>query len=162
MIALGVTFALGVLVVAILWGLGFLEFAADEPLRPAAEEAHADIANRGPLVGRMHQQSDADLLAQQQRCKIVRERADPATRTITAPESDEEALRRAVATLYDVVQENERDGPLGVIASTELCNSLIAVDGLGKLEKLQEHADPMIAKCSSEIFQHVIPRIWSF
>ena len=168
MIAVGVALAVGILVFALLWSFGFLDNvqprpAAERPQRPVAEQmAHADIAARGPLVGRMHVQSEADLRAQQQRCSAVRERCDPAARTIVAPERDDEALRGALGVLHAVVQENERDGPLGVIASTELCNALIAVNGLATLEKLQEDADLLVAKRSSAIFHHVIPRIWSF
>ena len=43
-----------------------------------------------------------------------------------------------------------------------LGNALLAADALPVLEALQQDDDPLIAERSTVVFQHVIPRIWSF
>lgn len=160
MIAVGVAIVLGILVLAILWGFGGLDNVQPPEQRPVVEER--PVVEDRPVVGRLHAQSDEDLRTQQERCKRVRERCEPAARIVSADPRSDEALREALGVLQAVVVENERDGPLGVIASTELCNALIAANALPALEKFQVDADPLVAKRSSQVFHHVIPRIWSF
>ena len=115
------------------------KMAAWEPQRPSAE----------------------DLAIQQARCKDVKAQCVDAARRMQAA-AGEEALAAALADLTVVYDQNESDGALGVLAMTELCNALLETDTLELLKSLQEHANPQIARRSSTIFQHVIPRIWSF
>ena len=99
----------------------------------------------------------------------MRERCLPAARVINllslsaSPPNDDgrTALRHALGVLQEIIAENERDGSMGAIASTELCNRLLEVDGLSALDRLQKLPDADIAAMSSSIMQHIVPRIWS-
>ena len=77
-------------------------------------------------------------------------------------DGDTAALTEALKELHAIVDENEDDGPIGVVASTELCNALLNEDVLKVLEALQSHTDADIRAHSSAVFNHVVPRIWSF
>jgi hypothetical protein len=93
----------------------------------------------------------------------VRARVAPAAQTLVTREADSaEALRDALDILRAVVAENEADGAIGAIASTELCNVLLQEEALNSLERLQTHPDAGVANSSTAVFQHAIPRIWSF
>ena len=149
---------LGVAVYVLAWLLGWLDHVA--PPAHGTEPAAATL--KRPVVGKIQPPDTDELEQQQQRRASIRERVQPAVRTIASQDSDAEALGAALGTLHGVVNENERDGSLGMIASTELCNLLIADDALKRLDALRGHADPQIAARSEAVFQHVVPRIWNF
>ena len=162
-IALAVTALLGLVVFVVLWSCGLLGLLAPEaPPRPPDADDAAPFAR--PVVGRLRPPSADELVEQRARCATVRERCEPAIRTLVAHDTNGgvDALRDALSLLHAVVDENERDGSLGVIASTELCNALVKADALRTLEQLQQHDDAAVARSSSVVFTHVIPRIWSF
>ena len=125
-----------------------------------AAAAAAAAARRVP-----QRPSDAELATQNARCKDVKQRSLTAAKqmcALGATSADAGSLNAALSSLQCVVDENEQDGALGVIATTELCNALLEADALNTLEALQSHADADVAKASTALFTHVIPRIWSF
>ena len=160
---ISVAFALVAVVFAIAWWFGWAEkIAPDAPAAPAHFPPAAGLpAFLAPTADELQQQ--------QERRARVRSCVTPAARVLVARErpdvpaaDDAEALRVALGVLRDVVAENEADGSLGAIASTELCNCLLQEEALKVLERLQSHPDADIAANSLAIFQHAIPRIWSF
>ena len=163
MIAIGLALLLGVVVFCGLWWCGSLEHLPNNDEEPPQRGPPAH-----PGIGRINALSESELQEQQVRRSAVRQRCEPAADVLAkhadAAETDAriETLQEALGVLQIVVNENEADGAIGVVASTELCNVLIAADVLKALEKLQQDADPLIAARSNAIFQNVIPRIWSF
>ena len=126
-------------------------------------------------ASRNKKRSEAELSEQRERCENVRERCAPAAKVINllssshqileyherAPDQDEKAaLKEALGVLQKIIDENDGDGALGAIASTELCNVMLAADGLNSLDKLKNHPDSDIA-AKSAILQFIVPRIWS-
>ena len=165
MALVALTLLVGACVFALLWWCGWLQHAVVAPDAAAGREATEVIEI--PVVGQLTRPDENELREQQDRRERVRERCDPAATTLVSADfstadARADALSKALGVLQGVIEENERDGALGVIASTELCNVLLAVDALKSLERLQHDADPTIAACSTVVFQHVIPRIWSF
>ena len=150
---IAVALLIGAAVFCAFWFAGYLDHVA--PQRDAT------IVAERPIVGSIKRPSEEDLNAQRSRCQSVRARCVPAATTIAAG-GDADALLAALGVLQGVVRENEHDGAVGVVASTELCNALLAADALKALERLQEDADPAVAARAGAVFQHVIPRIWSF
>ena len=112
----------------------------------------------------MKRMSDAELEEQNKLCREVKQRSLEILRLMQTHinASDVNGLREAVDRLRAIVDQNEKDGAIGVIATTELCNALLQVDGLKMLEGLQQHPDQEVRNSSTRVFQHIIPRIWSF
>ena len=112
--------------------------------------------------------SDKDLAVQEARCQEVKARSlDAAGRIKKAFRNGEDvetitAVAKALDELVAVYDENMQAGAVGAIAMTELCNALLETDTLDVLNKLQQHTDANISARSTELFQQVIPRIWSF
>lgn len=140
--------------------------AMKEAIRALAAANRTSAANGGaarpPAPKRP---SDAELEVQNARCRAVRDTSLAAAKRICAlgvDSDDVESLNEALNALQGVVDENEHAGPLGVIATTALCNALLEADALNPLEALQKHNDADVARKSTMLFTHVIPRIWSF
>ena len=152
------TIALGLVVVVLAW-LYFLERPeSDEPAQPVKRQVPKQPVN-------VKRPSEDELASQNARRTSVRERCLPAGKVLAARASgdaDNDTVREALLVLNMCVVENEKDGPLGVIASTELCNSLLEADCLKPLESMSNDPDPEISQRANAVFQHVIPRIWSF
>ena len=123
-----------------------------------------------PMRQHINKLSEADLEEQRIRREHVRVRCTSACRTIAklgsadaVPAADDvPSLTIALMNMQSIAEENERDGSLGVIASTEMCNCMLAADALKALDALRQHADPTVAASATAVFEHVIPRIWSF
>lgn len=169
MLAICLALLLGVLVFALMWKMGALEHipADAEPSAQRAAPAQPSVEER-PVVGKINALSDSELEQQKNRRGVVRERCESAAAALAAyaqaakGEPRTIGLQESLGVLQVLVNENEADGALGVVASTELCNVLLAADVLQTLEGLQNDADPIVAARACAVFQHVIPRIWAF
>lgn len=111
--------------------------------------------------------SETDLRIQKERCLSVRTRADSAAQRMKAAcgggaLDDVSILSEALCELVAIYKECDGDGSPGIIAMTELCNALLGADALDALSELQTHADAVVASNSALLFQHIVPRIWSF
>ena len=162
MIAILAAIVLGLMVFVLLFVFGYLD-NVEQPV-----QQQPGVVEQRPVVGQIKQLSDEELREQDARRGVVRERCGPAAAAVAAQakaaasEERTRSLQDNLAVLQKIVNENESDGAIGVVASTELCNALLAADALQALEGLQSDADPVVAKRSSTVFEHVIPRIWSF
>ena len=167
------------LLLAALWWLGIVRPAPHAPWHAAEAAAEARRltdarleaqrlreAERATEAARAPRRaSDEDLAVQQQRCAEVKATCIEAAKRMKAAHAEEgadAALGAALGDLMAVYEANERDGALGMIAMTELCNALLETDSLDILSSMQTHGDPNIASRSATLFQHIIPRIWSF
>ena len=166
-VAVAASLVVGLVVFLVLWCCGVLSNLSEPASSRTPSGGRADGAAR-PVVGQIKPPKPEELEQQQARCSDVRERCLPAAKALAlhaglaASEERTDILQEALAVLHSVVAENEADGSLGVVASTELCNALLAADALNALEGLRADADATVAAHSEVVFQHVVPRIWSF
>jgi hypothetical protein len=132
-------------------------------LWPADEAPRPPTRNKGPMP-QIRKQSEAELKVQNERCREVKQRSLAAAERLKVfqREDDVDGLLKSLSDLQNVVAENESDGSLGVVATTELCNALLDADALRCLDALRKHTNDDVVQRSTALFQHVIPRIWSF
>ena len=164
MVSVTVAIFIGLAVSLLTWSLGLLDYIAPRrrppPTKRPAAAAEARVAGAVPI----HRPSDTELQAQRTHCAAVKQRSLDAAKSMVENsdgDGDVVALGAALDSLNGIGSENGT-GPLGVLSTTELCNALLEADALSSLEALQKHANGSIAQRSTELFQHVIPRIWSF
>lgn len=152
LIAAGIT---ALVLVLAWWYLFQPAVEAQQQQCPAPQTVHAPI----------ERQDEAHLAEQRAFCQAVKDQSLAAARLLrlhgTSTEKGAEPLLAALVTLTEVMNDN-LDGPRGVLGTTELCNALVEADALETLDALQRHADQGVATHSAALFQHVIPRIWSF
>jgi len=158
------------LIIFVSWWTGWLR--VENPRRrrpvPADEAPPPALPTAGFADWEPRQQNEEELAVQQERCRAVKARCLDAAQRLkaaqaaSASEQCEDELVRCIDDLVAVKTETDGDGALGVIAMTELCNAVLEADALPVLDSLQQHANPHIASQSSALFQHVVPRIWSF
>ena len=166
---------IGALTLLLFYLFGLMSYAAPPPPPPPPPPPQPQQNPSTPPVV-IKKRSEAELSEQRERCENVRERCAPAAKVINllssshqileyherAPDQDEKAaLKEALGVLQKIIDENDGDGALGAIASTELCNVMLAADGLNSLDKLKNHPDSDIATQSCAILQFIVPRIWS-
>ncbi|KAL1530332.1 hypothetical protein AB1Y20_001241 [Prymnesium parvum] len=100
---------------------------------------------------------------QQQRCIAVKADSQAAARAMVAAygREDREAVIEHLDTLSQIYSEQLASGHAGIVALTEFCNALVHADALDFLHALQEDTDRRVAQTAKEIFEEVVPRMWS-
>ena len=156
----------GLLVAVVAYQTGFLRIGRGAP---AANSSSPPPPTRRSVpasdISHARRASVKELAVQQKTCAEVKARCLPAAAAVKKLHDEGgsvDELRDHLAELVLVLNEQQVAGAAGVIATTELCNALLESDALASLQLLQEHPDKAVKASAAELFENVIPRIWSF
>jgi len=171
--------AVGLLILAILWrampNLSWreptpranrsVEPPVQAPARPATvEELRPQPPTKGDRpAAESHPTAAVASESQQQYCAHVKVETLRAAKALSVAYSQgsRDTLLRELGELSRVYNEQQSGGHAGKVALTEYCNALVDADALDVVHALQEDEEPDVARTATELFQGVVPRIWS-
>lgn len=144
--AIGITVAVALIVFLVVWSLSSSSQPATRSPPPAQQWSPEPVSTEAK--------------ERWSQVKVETSRAAASIRK-ASEQGDREALSSSLLELRRIYDAQAKGGHDGVIALTEFCNALLTADAVDTLHGLQSDADPNVSRQARELFEAVVPRIWS-